>query len=245
MAFLCIFTQNMSLFTHNDLLISDFFSTFAKFFIQSYYTMKVLLINGSPHKKGNTFIALSEIAKQLQSQGIETEIISIGAKPARGCIVCGQCSIIGNNRCTFDDDLCNTINRAMETSDALIVGSPVYYGQPNGTLLSLIQRMFYSAGNLYRNKPAAAVAVCRRGGATAALQTMLMPFQIMNMPIVTSQYWNIAYGREEGQAAMDVEGMQTMRTLANNMAWLLRNINAENAQPIPEREPRQAMHFIR
>jgi len=183
--------------------------------------MKVLLINGSPRKSGNTFLALTEVAKQLSTHGIDSEIIQIGTKPARGCIACCTCKTAKNCRCTFDDDLCNRINEKMEHANALIVGSPVYYGQPNGTLLSLMQRMFYSAGDLYRRKPAAAVTVCRRGGATAALQTLLMPFQIMSMPLVTSQYWNILYGREEGQVAMDEEGMQTMRTLADNMAKAL------------------------
>lgn len=204
--------------------------------------MKVILINGSPRKNGNTFIALSEIAGQLGRHGIETEIIQIGHKPTRGCIVCGTCKAKADNRCAFDDDLCNLVNEKMATADALIVGSPVYYGQPNGSVLALVQRMFYSAGELYANKPAAAVAVCRRGGATAALQTLLMPFQIMNMPVVTSQYWNIVYGREEGQAALDKEGMQTMRTLADNMAFMLENTAGKTH---PEREARQSMHFIR
>lgn len=204
--------------------------------------MKVLLINGSPRKNGNTFIALSEIAKQLAQNGIESEILQVGKKPVRGCIACGTCKTKKDNRCVFDDDLCNRVNEKMEDADALVIGSPVYYGQPNGSVLSLVQRMFYSAGELYANKPAAAVAVCRRGGATAALQTMNMPFQIMNMPIVTSQYWNIVYGREAGEAALDLEGMQTMRTLADNMAFILKNMAGK---PLPERELRQSMHFIR
>lgn len=183
--------------------------------------MKVLLINGSPRKEGNTFIALSEIANQLATHGIESEIMQIGTKPTHGCIVCGTCKVKGNHRCAFDDDLCNRVNEKMESADAIIVGSPVYYGQPNGSLMSLMQRIFYSAGDLYRHKPAAAVAICRRGGATASLQTLLMPFQIMQMPIVTSQYWNILYGREAGQVRDDAEGMQTMRTLADNMAKML------------------------
>ena len=204
--------------------------------------MKVLLINGSPRKNGNTFIALSEIAKQLAKYEIESEILQVGTKTVRGCIACGTCKTKTDNRCVFDDDLCNRVNEKMEDADALVIGSPVYYGQPNGSVLSLVQRMFYSAGELYANKPAAAVAVCRRGGATAALQTMNMPFQIMNMPIVTSQYWNIVYGREAGEAALDQEGMQTMRTLADNMAFMLKNMAGK---PLPEREQRQSMHFIR
>ena len=207
--------------------------------------MKVLLINGSPRKKGNTFLALSEVAKTLEAQGIEAEIVQIGNKAVRGCIACGQCQMKQLNRCVFDDDVCNRISEKLDTADALIVGSPVYYGQPNGSVLSLIQRMFFSAGSKVQNKPAAAVCVCRRGGATAAFETMNMPFQMMNMPVVTSQYWNIVYGREEGQAALDTEGMQTMRTLANNMAWLLKKIHADGKPDYPEREPWAPMHFIR
>ena len=207
--------------------------------------MKVLLINGSPHKKGNTFLALSEAAKTLEQQGIETEIVHIGVKPVRGCIACFQCKIKQLGRCVFDDDICNGISEKMADADALIIGSPVYYGQPNGSVLSLVQRMFFSAGENVVNKPAAAVCVCRRGGATAAYQTMNMPFEMMNMPVVTSQYWNIVYGREEGQAALDAEGMQTMRTMANNMAWLLKKIHADGNPDYPEREEWQPMHFIR
>ena len=207
--------------------------------------MKVLLINGSPHKQGNTFLALSEAAKTLAANEIETEIVQIGVKPVRGCIACGQCKQKELGKCVFDDDICNRISEKLDDADALIVGSPVYYGQPNGAVLSLIQRMFFSAGEKVQNKPAAAVCVCRRGGATAAFQAMNMPFQMMNMPVVTSQYWNIVYGREEGQAALDTEGMQTMRTMANNMAWLLKKIHAERELNYPEREPWKPMHFIR
>ena len=207
--------------------------------------MKVLLINGSPRKQGNTFIALSEAANTLKLHGIDTEIVQIGVQPVRGCVACGQCSTKQLRRCVFDDDVCNRISEKLRDADALIVGSPVYYGQPNGALLSVMQRMFYSAGADLQNKPAAGICVCRRGGATAAFQTLNMPFQMMNMPLVTSQYWNIVYGREEGQAALDTEGMQTMRTLANNMAWLLKKIHADGKPDYPEREARQAMHFIR
>jgi len=203
------------------------------------------MINGSPRKKGNTFLALSEVAKTLETLGIESEIVQIGNKAVRGCIACGQCQMKQLNRCVFDDDVCNRISEKLDTADALIVGSPVYYGQPNGSVLSLIQRMFFSAGAKVQNKPAAAVCVCRRGGATAAFETMNMPFQMMNMPVVTSQYWNIVYGREEGQAALDTEGMQTMRTLASNMAWLLKKIHADGQPGYPEREPWAPMHFIR
>ncbi len=207
--------------------------------------MKVLLINGSPRQHGNTFLALSEAAKTLEQSGIETEICQIGTKPVRGCIACGQCKAQGLERCVFDDDVCNRISEKLDAADALIFGSPVYYGQPNGSLISLMQRMFFSAGAKVQNKPAAAVCVCRRGGATAAFQTLNMPFHMMNMPIVTSQYWNIVYGREEGQAALDSEGMQTMRTMANNMAWLLKKIHASGTPDYPQREPWEPMNFIR
>ena len=204
--------------------------------------MKVLIINGSPRQKGNTSIALAEIAKQLEKLGIESEIVWIGNTPVRGCIACNTCKD-KPGACVFDDDVCNGISAKMNSSDALIVGSPVYWGQPNGAVLSIIQRAFYSNGAAFRGKPAAAVAVCRRGGATATFETLNMPFQMMSMPVVTSQYWNIVYGREPGQAALDREGLQTMRTLANNMAALLR---ATGGKPMPgSDEPWDGMHFIR
>ena len=210
---------------------------------KSYKAMKVLMINGSPRQKGNTALALSEIAKQLEKNGISSEIVWIGNKPVRGCIACGKCAQNGS-RCVFDDDICNRISEKFAQCDALVVGSPVYYGQPNGAVLSIIQRAFYSNGSAIAGKPAAAVAVCRRGGATASFETLNMPFQLMNMPIVTSQYWNIVYGREPGQAALDEEGMQTMRALANNMSFLLK---ATGGKPAPgcADEERAYTHFIR
>lgn len=207
--------------------------------------MKVLLINGSPRKEGNTAIALAEVAKQLAKEGIESEMVWIGNKPIRGCIACGQCKVKAIGRCVFDDDICNKISEKFEESNALIVGSPVYYGQPNGALLSIIQRAFFSNGTNISGKPAASIAVCRRGGATAVFESLNMPFQMMNMPIVTSQYWNIVYGRAEGEAALDTEGLQTMRTLARNMAWLLKSTNGEKAPGRPADEAWEAMHFIR
>ncbi len=156
--------------------------------------MKVLIINGSPKKNGNTSVALNEIADTLKQEGIESEIVWIGNKPVRGCIACNKCKD-NPGRCVFGDDICNEISSKYAEADALIVGSPVYYGQPNGALLSIIQRSFYSNGANIAGKPAAAVAVCRRGGATAAFETLNLPFQMMNMPVVTSQYWNIIYGR--------------------------------------------------
>ena len=204
---------------------------------------KVLLINGSPRTDGNTFCCLQEIEMTLQNHGIETEIVQIGRKPVRMCINCGGCHQNGGKGCVFDDDQCAVITEKMATADALIVGTPVYYGQPNGGILSLMQRLFFSAGHLVQNKPAAALAVCRRGGATATLQTMNMMFEMMNMPVVTSQYWNIAYGAGKGEAKMDKEGMQTMRTLGSNMAWLLQRIGDG---PAPERDERpEFTNFIR
>lgn len=204
--------------------------------------MKVLLINGSPRKAGNTYLALNEAAKELEKAGVAAEIVQLGTQPVRSCIACNSCKTKKENRCVFDDDLCNRVTEKMKEADALIIGSPVYYGQPNGGLLSLIQRALYSGGAYFTGKPAAAVAVCRRGGATAALQSLVMPFQILHMPLVTSQYWNIVYGRDAGEAALDQEGMQTMRSLAINMVRMLK---AMEGQEKPIYEARQSMNFIR
>ena len=206
--------------------------------------MKVLLINGSPHKEGNTFVALTECAQQLERNGIETEVAWIGVKPIRGCIACLGCKNSGNNRCTFDDDVTNQMIEKMKTADAIVVGSPVYYGQPAGQLLCLLQRMLYAGSAVVKGKPAAAVCVCRRGGATAAFQALQMPFQMLNCPIVTSQYWNIVYGGAQGDALRDAEGLQTMRTLANNMTLMLQNF-ATGTAATPEPEPAQRTNFIR
>lgn len=203
---------------------------------------KVLLINGSPRKQGNTFCALSEVAKALNEKDIETEIAWIGTKPVRGCIACGTCKEKGNGKCVFTDDICNEIIDKINAADGLVVGAPVYYGVPPGQTIALIQRALF-AGAQVANKPAAAVTVCRRGGSSAAFQTLQMPFQMVNMPLVTSQYWNIAFGMNPEEAKQDTEGMQTMRQLARNMAWLLRGIQS---QPAPEVEQQwQGMNFIR
>lgn len=205
---------------------------------------KVLLINGSPRKNGNTCVALEEITKTLNDQGIETEIAWIGVKPVRGCMACGKCHENGNGKCIFNDDICNEMIDKINEADALVVGSPVYYGQPAGPVLSLIQRAFF-AGAQVANKPAAAVTVCRRGGSTAAFQTLQMPFQMVNMPLVTSQYWNIVFGMNPGEAQLDSEGRQTMRQLARNMAWMLKGIE-KSQLPAPEVETEwQGMNFIR
>ena len=202
---------------------------------------KVLLLNGSANQNGNTFTALSEIAKQLEKNGVESEIMQLGNKPVRGCIACGGCVRSGDGYCAFNDDLCNEVIDKVNESDGLIVGSPVYYGTPTGNVLNLLHRMFFSGARV-KGKPAAAVTVCRRGGASAAFQTLQLPFQMVNMPLATSQYWNIVYGREAGEARLDLEGMQTMRTLALNMAWMIKQLTPETA---PKHEPWQGMHFIR
>lgn len=207
--------------------------------------MKVLLINGSPHRNGNTAIALNEVAKTLLTDGIETETVHIGTKPLRGCIDCGACHTRIHGRCIFDDDVCNRISAKANEADGFVFGSPIYYGQPNGALLALTQRMLFSNTEAFYYKPVATVAVCRRGGATAGFQTLNMPFQMLNMPIVSSQYWNIAYGLEPGQATLDVEGMQTMRTLAHNLSWMLKKFHDEPTTERPLSEPFKPMNFIR
>ncbi len=205
--------------------------------------MKVLLINGSPREQGNTYTALSEVAKTLNQEGIETEIISIGKKAVQGCIACGMCGRTG--RCTFHDDLYFQVMRAIRDGiDGLIIGSPVYYGGPNGSLCALLDRVFYAHGRELQYKPGASVVVCRRGGASAAFDRLNKYFTILNMPVVSSQYWNMAYGQTPGQAAADEEGMQTMRTLGRNMAWMIRRLDLQN-QAHPEPEPQVRTNFIR
>lgn len=205
--------------------------------------MKVLLINGSPHRNGNTNRMLEEVAAQLARNGVESEIVHIGTGMVHGCTACNRCGANGG-RCVFDDDICNTLLDRMAVSDGLIVGSPVHYGAPAGNVLAIIQRMAYAGTAVLQGKPAAAVTVCRRGGATSAFQTLQMPFQMLNMPIVTSQYWNIAYGGAPGEVAEDKEGMQTMRTLADNMAYMLKQFASGSADK-PRREPGEFTNFIR
>lgn len=204
--------------------------------------MKVLLINGSPHRKGNTFIALSEIAKELEVQGIEAEIISIGVKAMQGCIACRRCAELGH--CVFTDEVYSAVRQRIDEGiDGLIVGSPVYYAGPNGTLCALLDRVFFSSHELLAYKPAASVAVCRRGGASATFDRLNKYFTINCMPVVSSVYWNSVHGREQGEAVQDLEGMQTMRILARNMAWVLRSIS--NGATPDVGEPRVFTHFIR
>ena len=202
--------------------------------------MKVLLINGSPRAEGNTHIALSEVAKALEANGVEAEIVSIGTKAVQGCIACGRCREMG--RCVFHDELYDKVRERLAGADGLVVGSPVYYAGPNGSLCALLDRLFYSSADLLRYKPAAAVAVCRRGGASAAFDRLNKYFTIAQMPVVSSQYWNILYGARAGETAQDAEGLQTMRTLGRNMAWMLKSLSG---QPLPEREPAVKTNFIR
>jgi len=205
--------------------------------------MKVLLICGSPRENGNTFLALSEVAKTLNAEGVEAQIVSIGKKAVQGCIACGMCSRLG--KCTFNDDLYYQIWRAVKDGiDGIVIGSPVYYGGPNGSLCALLDRVFYSLGKQLQYKPAASVVVCRRGGASAAFDRLNKYYTILNMPIVSSQYWNMVYGQTPGQAAQDEEGMQTMRTLGRNMAWMMRKLN-EGDTTLPEQEQRVWTNFIR
>ena len=202
--------------------------------------MRALLVNGSPRPHGNTMRALEEVATALRADGVETEIVQIGVKPVRGCIACRKCAELG--RCVFADDCANMILEKALAADALVLGSPVYYAQPNGALLAVMQRVFFVAGGRLRGKPAASVAVCRRGGASTAFQTLNMFYGILGMPVAGSQYWNIAYGREQGEVAQDAEGLQTMRLLGHNLAWMAKHL--EDGIPTPE-QPWQMTNFIR
>ena len=204
--------------------------------------MKVLLINGSPRKNGNTYLALSEVAKALNENGVETEIVSIGTKAVQGCTACNSCAELG--RCIFKDELYNNIRKKLEEGiDGLVIGSPTYYAGPNGSLCALLDRLFYSSSDLMEYKPATAVTVCRRGGASATLDRLNKYFTISHMPVVSSQYWNIIHGLMPGDVLQDAEGLQTMRTLGRNMAWLLKSTMA--GEKHPEAEPFVHTNFIR
>ena len=203
--------------------------------------MKVLLINGSPNREGNTFCALRECASEIEKHGVETEVFHIGASQVRGCIGCGGC--VEKGTCVFADDILPELLEKMKAADGIIIGSPTYYAGPNGALCALLDRAFFSGGRDLRYKPSAAVAVCRRGGASAALDRLNKYFTINEMPVVSSQYWNIVHGCEPGEALQDGEGMQTMRTLGKNMAFAVREL-AGKQWPEPEKE-RIATNFIR
>lgn len=205
--------------------------------------MKVLLINGSPRVGGNTSIALGEMEKIFQQEGIQVETVQVGNKAIRGCVACLSCMEKG--KCVFDDLVNETAPKFAE-ADGLVIASPVYYASANGTLISFIDRLFYSTPFDKTMKVGAAVAVARRGGVSATYDELNKYFAISGMPIVTGQYWNAVYGREKGEAAQDEEGMQTMRTLARNMVFLMKSIALGKEQyGVPQREPFQRTNFIR
>lgn len=205
--------------------------------------MKVILINGSPKSKDNTYIALHEVQRTLEEEGIETELIHVGHKAIRGCIACGRCKELG--RCAFDDAV-NEIAPKFEEADGIVIGSPVYYASPNGTILSFLDRLFFSTPFDKSMKVGAAVSVARRGGTTATFDVLNKYFTISNMPIAPSQYWNSMHGRTPGEALQDGEGLQTMRQLGRNMAFLIKSIQLGKAQyGLPQHEERIATHFIR
>lgn len=207
--------------------------------------MKVLLINGSPHAKGSTFTALNEVALTLEKEGIETEILHVGNQAIRGCIACGKCREIG--RCIFDDAV-NEAAKKFAEADGLIVGSPVYYASANGTLISFLDRLFYSTSRQFDKtmKVGAAVVSARRGGNTATFDELNKYFTICGMPVVSSQYWNQIHGNNAEEAVQDAEGMQTMRTLGRNMAFLMKSIAlGKETFGLPKAEEKIATNFIR
>ncbi|MDR1135820.1 MAG: flavodoxin family protein [Clostridiales Family XIII bacterium] len=207
--------------------------------------MKVLLINGSPNKNGCTFTALSEVTGELEKNGIETEIFHLGKGPFYGCIACLSCS--KTDKCVFDGDPCNEIAEKAKKADGLVIGSPVYYAGANGALCAVLDRVFYSSRDAFERKPGAAVVSCRRGGAGSAFDRLNKYFTINSMPVVASQYWNSVHGNTPDELRQDKEGLQVMRTLGRNMAWLLKSIEASKelvAEPERER-PRARTNFIR
>ena len=206
--------------------------------------MKVLLVNGSPHEKGCTYTALKQIEEQLNKNEIEAEIFWLGNKPVSGCIGCGNC--IKTGKCFIDDKVNEFLEKVPET-DGFIFGTPVHFAASSGMLTSFMDRAFYGRRALFSNKPASAIASCRRGGATATLDQINKYFGISNMPIISSQYWNMVHGNTPEEVKKDEEGMQTMRTLANNMAWLLKSIEAGKKAGVrlPENETIISTNFIR
>lgn len=206
--------------------------------------MKVILVNGSPHEKGCTYTALEEIAGALEQNGIEAEIFWLGTDPLAGCIGCGVCAKTGS---CFRKDKVNEFAKLAENADGFIFGTPVHYAGASGAITSFMDRAFYSAGKYLRGKPAACVASCRRAGATASFDQLNKYFSISCMPIVSSQYWNMVHGSSPEDVKQDLEGLQTMRTLGNNMAWLLKCIalGREHGVVFEEKEPRMRTDFIR
>ena len=205
--------------------------------------MKVLMINGSPHEKGNTYVALAEMEKVFLAEGIEVEIVHVGNKAIRGCIACYSCSKTG--KCVFDDEV-NEIAKKFEEADGLVIGSPVYYAAANATLIALLDRLFYSSHFNKTMKVGAAVAAARRGGLTATFDQLNKYFTICGMPVASGQYWNGIHGRMGQDALGDEEGLQTMRTLAKNMAFLMKSIAlGKEAFGLPEKEKTIRTNFIR
>lgn len=205
--------------------------------------MKVLLINGSPHEKGNTYVALHEMETVFNNEGIETQIVHIGNKDIRGCIACGSCGTSG--KCCFDDAV-NETAQLFEEADGLVVGTPVYYASANGTLISYLDRLFYSTHFDKTMKVGAAVAAARRGGLTSTFDELNKYFAICGMPIATGQYWNGIHGRLAGEANQDEEGLQQMRTLAYNMAFLIKSIKLGKEQMgLPEKETPIRTNLVR
>jgi multimeric flavodoxin WrbA len=205
--------------------------------------MKVLLLNGSPHANGNTATALQEMVKVFQEEGIETELVTVGNRAIRGCTACGACGKLG--KCVFDD-VVNELAPKFEEADGLVVGSPVYYASANATLVATLDRLFYSSHFDKTMKVGAAVAVARRGGCSATFDELNKYFTISGMPVASSQYWNSVHGRTPGEASQDAEGLQTMRTLARNMTFLMKSIAlGKEAYGLPEKEEHLSTHFIR
>ena len=206
--------------------------------------MKVLMLNGSPRKNSNTGIALEEMQKVFTKNGIDTEIIQVGSMDIRGCMGCGYC--FKNGKCAIDDIVNNELAQKFQECDGLVVGSPVYYAAANGTLVSLLNRLFYSTSFDKTMKVGAGVAVARRGGCTSTFDQLNKYFAIAGMPVASGQYWNNVYGRKVGEAAEDEEGLQSMRTLAENMSFLMKSIELGKEKfGIPQREPWKMTNFIR
>ena len=203
--------------------------------------MKVLLVNGSPNREGCTYTALSEVAGALNANGVETEIFQIGTAPVHGCIACRKCAEL--KKCVFDDDIANKLMEKMKEADGIVIGSPVYYSGPNGALCAVLDRVFYSSARAFVNKPAAAIVSCRRGGASASFDRLNKYFTISQMPVVSSQYWNAVHGFTPDDVRRDEEGLQIMRVLGKNMAWLLKLIEA-GGPPEKLNEKRVMTNFI-
>ncbi|MBE5854395.1 MAG: flavodoxin family protein [Lachnospiraceae bacterium] len=204
--------------------------------------MKVLILNGSPRANGNTSVAVNELVKTFETEGIETEVMQIGNQDIRGCIACGSCGKTG--KCVFDDAV-NLIAPKFEEADGLIVASPVYYASANATLIACLDRLFYSTSFDKTMKVGASVVVARRGGLSATYDELNKYFTISGMPVASSQYWNSVHGRTPGEAEKDLEGLQTMRTLARNMSFLMKSIALGKEKfGLPEKEEHLWTHFI-